>query len=316
MQSFCCIPVAHQNELIAVIYLENDKMSETYTRERVSAIDVLSAQAATSLRNAMLHEESLHQMAVSKELEAAEMVQKGLLPNKLEVENLIIGSFYKAAESAGGDWYYYHHDRGKNILYGLVGDVTGHGISSAMVTGVIYGVVNSFFNDLDSLENLTPSEVIKKLSHQCDAVISEAGRRTDKWMTMLVVALDLESGEGWLVNSGHQNAILIRSDKVVSIRSQGHVLGRYDNRDNRVVGFKLQPGEQVMLFTDGLLENKNRTGREISAFNLRKIIEQSRGNPQSLCESLVGEGGAIEAVGPQDDDTTILVIEWGAKNAA
>ena len=79
-------------------------------------------------------------------LEAAKFVQESLLTVPTKMDNWLYSDFYKASEKAGGDWYSILHDEAQKTLFAVIGDVAGHGIPAALITGAANSVTNYIFS--------------------------------------------------------------------------------------------------------------------------------------------------------------------------
>ena len=106
----------------------------------------------------------LRRMSLVYSLETAEIVQKNLLLPCRNIPNIESRDFYKAAEHAGGDWFGHFYNEKYRTLYILIGDVTGHGLANALITGAAAGAAASAFELLRDEELANPKLAIEKFA--------------------------------------------------------------------------------------------------------------------------------------------------------
>lgn len=122
-------------------------------------------------------------------------MQETLLPEPLELKGVNHSYHYQSADQTGGDWFSHFHDKRGQRLFVFIGDVVGHGVASALVTGVVCGAIRSYFAAKPNFESLDPETLIKDLLEACDTVIAATGARADRVMAMAILALDLRTGQ-------------------------------------------------------------------------------------------------------------------------
>lgn len=252
------------------------------------------------------------------ELNTARAVQKSLLPPAAPTyEHFDVAAFYEPATEMGGDWYAYLRGRGDS-LYIVVGDVTGHGAASALVAAAARSVCSTLASgvatDLIGGE-LSPSTILSMLNREIATIGGDL-----HMMTAAVVRLDL--GTGALVHStaAHNKPLILRADGAIDVLpGTGPVLGedlscQYVDREAQIL-----PGDLLLMYTDGLIENtddRNREwGRRRLASALRKAAEND--NARRAVESLRNAALRFYNQVPVADDVTFVIVraKSGTKRA-
>lgn len=285
--------------------LSNDELGDLATsfNAMASKIDDLISQTAENAR-------------MEKELETAKETQRRYFPAKGFQRGKIslTGRLLPAAECAGDWWHYAEID---DILVGVIGDVTGHGVASALTTAAAH---SAFLLALDKLraKPLDISGTLKYILQDLNSAIfgSTHGEAT---MTLFAVAIDLKTGKLGAVNAGHCSPFLIKGKTGEAETIQGEKcesLGTSASVEVKVELHKLEPGDALFFYTDGVLEPRESDGKRMSRLTLRntcvQLVKERGPKADALCESFVQSflkfyGG--EAV-DRPDDVTLMVAAY------
>jgi len=274
----------------------------------------ISDEIVVRVRNAVSRLELLHTKVERSELRgqlsAAREVQDALIPQETaDLPGFSVEEYFAPAEAAGGDWYQYFVDSKNRRLYVFIGDVTGHGVSSAIVTGLAYGAIHSFLYGVEELDK-PPSleECLVHMNRLVDKTLKGIKHRSGKFMTAVLVGIDLSSGSGLLINAGHHGAYVLDTHDYQRIFKSGYTLGLGSSELNKPIAFDLKRDQSLFLFTDGLIENKGPDGSYMRVRKLEKVLQKYKGNA-ALKEKILGECQLIWQDHKADDDCTFLVIK-------
>jgi signal transduction histidine kinase/serine phosphatase RsbU (regulator of sigma subunit) len=245
-------------------------------------------------------------------LNAAQEVHEALGREKHQVPGVAISEYYHAAESASGDWLGVHYDADHKRLYMMIGDVTGHGMISALVTVAVAGAVHGALSLVEkwgaqhSLE-----ESLKAIASSLNEAVLDSGGKVDRWMTMVFVGLDVTTGEGILLNAGHGPIYHLSQKKCQPLQVLGSCLGSTDTPQFGLLPFKLESGDGLFLFTDGLIENKGLDGKGFSKRELQTMLAAASA-PDGLKQQLVEKALSYWGETPLQDDVSFLIVKWTA----
>jgi serine phosphatase RsbU (regulator of sigma subunit) len=248
------------------------------------------------------------------ELQAAKVVQEQLLPASYELPGLQISTFFQPAEIAGGDWYGYIHHPEQNLVTFYIGDITGHGITSAVLTGVVCGAVYSAEMRSKQLGHRAPMEQHLQLAAEAlDNILLSTAGRSGRMMTMCFLSIDLNTGKSCSLNAGHPWPIIakISDEKTVceKIPGGGSLLGS-GVHNYGIHHFELQRGDTLFLYTDGLVENQSINGDVVNYRKIRSILSKH----MPLSEQMQELEGTIKNLWQGTklaDDVTFLGIRYG-----
>ena len=309
------IPVGAADELIALIVLP----SREARRLRGAALDFLD-RAAERLAEALLHarmaQRAAARAALAREVELAATVQAELLPGTgLQVHGAltVIGSWRPATRCAGDFWAMLPLDADRVLI--AIGDVTGHGVASAMVTAAAVGAcdvcVRRDGRDLD----------LRTLAAALDAAVRRVGGGTLA-MTCFAAIIDVTAGELTFVSCGHPAPYLCRpsdkgTDKGIELSARvgrGNLIGAGTPAPPKVVTRTLQPGDLIVWYTDGVVEAQDPAGTPFGDRRLQQLLrrlERARLTPSAVHDLVQASVGAHRAGQPLADDETVVVGQLG-----
>jgi predicted ATPase/serine phosphatase RsbU (regulator of sigma subunit) len=305
--SLAIIPILQKGELIGLLYLENHALADVYSKVRLRFLSLLSSQMAISLQNSLLFDQMKENIRLENEFAAAKAVQETLIPMDRDYPDFQMASFYKAAESTGGDWFWHYYAEEKRLLYVMIGDVTGHGIPSALVTGVSNGAVQVAL-DLLSEQDEKPGAILEKIAQSLNRVIFNTGRKANRVMSMAFLCIDFNGMKGYYLNAGHHSIFHVAEDKVKAILAPGSLIGIDHEAQFAHKDFILQNNDGIFLYTDGLIENGGDDRRHrLSARELERLLKSSA-DASGVVKSIESTLAKLWQGQPIDDDTTFLLI--------
>lgn len=240
------------------------------------------------------------------ELKLAQAIQATLLPPPISRPDCQVVARIIPTRFIGGDYVHTNvvNDR---WLYMLLLDVSGHGISAAMVVARLHGLVRRM-----TLMERRPVMILELLNRAAQRLL----KHTYFFMTAAVARLDLENGELDYATAGHPAQLLVRTDgSLQTLRTRNRLLGMDDDifsRSRPSARVLLQPGDTVVFFTDGLFEVlKDGSGEVLGEQVLQKRIgELGALDPQLLIGEVLQELADFQGRTEFEDDVTMLVARY------
>ena len=237
---------------------------------------------------------------VEQELRVARRIQQATLPKEVpQLEGWQIFPLYQPAREVGGDFYDFHLlSEGRLGL--AVGDATGKGVPAALVMSTTCGMLQLAAQALDSF---SPGAVLAQVNETLFARIP-----TNMFVTCFYAILDPESGLLSYANAGHDLPYLWRGGNAEELRARGMPLGLMPGMSYEEKEIVLEPSDNVLLYSDGLVEAHDPKGEMVGFPRLRALVDE-QGEKDSLGDfcleelySFVGEGWE------QEDDITLLTL--------
>lgn len=240
------------------------------------------------------------QRALEYDLELAARIQNGLLPAPdLAIPGWQVAYHYRPAGVVGGDYCDVIGD-GKGGAYFLIADVAGKGVAAAMLTANLRAVFRALVPLGMSVEEL--------LAH-ANRLFCE-GKLPMQYAT-LIFGYSSPAGELQMVNAGHLPALVVRGASVMQIESGDLPLGLFCDQQFKAATSRLQVGDMVVLYTDGVTEAQNSGGLEYGVGKLQSLIqERNLWCPEELIASCRDCLSEFRGNTERADDETLLAIQF------
>lgn len=233
---------------------------------------------------------------MEKEQMLASKVQANILPINLKLSGFQTGTFYRPSNQIGGD-FFDALETEKNIHF-LIGDISGHSTSSALVMAVCNGMFRSLGQTME-----TPQQIVTAANRMLCQMLMDSGM----FLTLAYMTLDCETNMLSIVSAGHNPVYLINGTSVETIESTGPVLGWDPDDEWETVQFPFNSGSTLFLYTDGLVEAKNSINEEFESQLLGSLTKNCV-QPDILVSNLFMEVSEF-CNGRFDDDLTMFAIK-------
>jgi len=259
--------------------------------------------------------ETANKASLEREMSLARGIQESMNPTRLmqEVGPLRIVGTCEPASTCGGDWWTLRRLSGERLLV-VVGDVTGHGIPSAMVAASAHGAALAVVDDA----RLTPADVLRAI----DRGIRGLGTQ-QLLMTCFAAIVDPGRGVVEYSNAGHNFPYLVGAERdlaVLALRGSplGNVPGDFTLQSGRR---QLAAGDVMVFFTDGVIDRVDGAGNRFGDRRLRQLLAKKsagrRGEGLSaLRDQILAEVTSFARGAPADDDITVVLVQYDPIAAA
>lgn len=305
IRSVMCAPLQPSDgKVFGVIQLDTQDRNKKFTNDDLQLLVAITNQAAVAMDNARLHEESMHRERIQREMQFAKEVQRGFLPAKLPtLPNYEFFAHYKAAREVGGDFYSFVHLPQQQRLVIAVGDVAGKGVPAALLMARLSGVVPAcVFAETD------PAKSVMALNE----VLQQAGL-ADRFVTFVLASLDYVNHRLTIVNAGHLAPIVRRQgattlEEVADGELAGLPLGVMDNYVYQACEVTLNPGDTVVLYTDGIPDALNPADKQFGLDRVRATVQAAPNASAPLGKHVLGAVDQHCQGHPQYDDITLVCL--------
>lgn len=247
------------------------------------------------------------QRQINRELETAGQIQKSLLPHAdLAVEHLLAAWRFEPCGFIGGDMFQMHPIRETYVGIYMM-DVCGHGVSAALVAVAISQYLNSLHNYMRLTGRLlAPEAVITRLNKEFPM------ERFDCFFSIVYLILNLETGSFEYCNAGHMPPLILRTTGCLeTLDPHGAMIGTGLGAPYGQNEARLHPGDRLILYTDGLLENFGTDGEREGKDRFQAFIAHSAHLPTwALVDSIFEYADSLRAGTPPSDDMSLLAVEF------
>jgi sigma-B regulation protein RsbU (phosphoserine phosphatase) len=253
-----------------------------------------------SLRSFVRGQELMNQLALAR------AVQQAFLPSAFpDYESLELATEYIPNSEVSGDYYNLFSPR-KGQLTLILGDVSGKGLPAALVVGLLHGAIRFASSSEYRKEQAELTAELNSLVLSCTS--------SERFVTLFWGRYDRSVHQLSYVNCGHPPALLIRGEsngnaKVEPLETGGPVLGLLPNLTYQHGITSFQPGDLLVVYSDGVVEASNAKEIEFGEERLIKILVKNRDRPvKEIGRLVVDEVNRFTGRSAYEDDLTLLVI--------
>ncbi|HEX9500131.1 MAG TPA: SpoIIE family protein phosphatase [Thermoanaerobaculia bacterium] len=299
IRSAVCAPLLVGDAVLGVLYIDYTSQRGAVTENDVRLVAQIARFAAVTLERTRLREEAFAKAKIDEELRTAYAIQKRLLPASLPViDGYTFAASNRPAKAVSGD-YYDVVVRPDGRIYFVIADVSGKGITAALVMSSVATAFNIFIRT-----DPAPADLMRELN----ATLAPKTSPT-KFVTLVVGVLDPTNGRVEFANAGHVPPLVVSAGGVEALRSTDLVVGLFPNAEYRNQTIELKLGDSMVLFTDGVTEAENAAEEQLGMEPVAETLKSLH------CENAARMLLAIEEhvnrhIGdaPAGDDVTMLAL--------
>lgn len=238
-----------------------------------------------------------------EELKVAGIVQEQLLPKtSLHSEQIFVTGKSVSMGDVGGDYYdYFNVAPGKTAL--IIGDVSGQGVGAALVMAMAKAAI---LQSQDLLEK--PALLMQRLD-EIVRTVGESGER--RFMSLQYLCFDETTGTGIFTNAGGFSPLLVAPEnrQALELKGSGPFLGALKRPRFSEEPFRLESGQALILYTDGLIETRGYQGKELGLNHFKDlVIEAYDQDAEVYCSNIFARCNAFSADRVSDDRTVVVMI--------
>jgi len=306
VRSLMAAPLKDTAGVVGIIVLVSRAFIRRYSEEDLQLLVILASAAALRIRNLRLTEEALERERLEREILLARNVQLALLPDSLpEVPGYELYAENLPARIVSGDFYDVSVRRGGEEVLLFMADVSGKGIAASFLTASLDALCAAPLED-----GLPPEEVLGKVSR-----LLFQRTTPEKYATAFLAALDPATGTVRYSNAGHNPGLVLKSaGNALWLGSTGLPLGIMPEGEFRGTEFRLEPGDTLLLYTDGITEAADAGGNEYCRERMFQACHRHRNRSlEAMAEGLRRDLESFVGGEPFLDDRTLLVVRRAAK---
>ncbi len=305
-RSELCVPLIYKDKVIGVLDLEHTRVGY-FTEDHMRTLTTLAAQVAIAIENARLYEEIARQeRRLERDLALAHALQLRLLPQTLpKLNNLEVAARFVPARAIGGDLYdFLSYSLSRTAI--VVGDVSGKGAPAAIYAALVSGILRSH-----CAAEPSPAEMLSAVN------LSLGERPIEAQFVSIIYALwDDVQRNLQISSSGLPRPIYCHDGKLERVEATGLPLGLFAEEDFEELSFNPRPGDLFVLFSDGILDARNRDGELFGRERLEKVVSKvASGSAQEVVDAIFSAMGEHAAGVEAFDDATVVALKVKSKTA-
>ena len=315
LRSVVCVPLvrirAGQGDTTSLVTTGAETVGVLYLDSRLAAADMaggnrellqtLAMEASTVLENARLLEEERAKQRMEEELKVARDIQQSLLPPTLPSAGWLRAAGSSVASAQVGGDYYDVMAVNERCWGAVVADVSGKGVSSALLAALLQGALIPASDHADVLA--------RRMGRLNAFLIDRTGG--EKYATVFYCLLD-QSGRLDYVNAAHCPPIVVRpSGETVELEATGVPVGLLEGSTYDLAGRQLSPGDKLVIYTDGVTEAQDAHGAFFGRKRLFDLVRaHAAGSSSGLHDAIQGAVHDFTEGAPQSDDITLVVLDY------
>jgi phosphoserine phosphatase RsbU/P len=288
-------------ETVGVLYLDSRLAAADMAGGNRELLQTLAMEASTVLENARLLEEERSKQRMEEELKVARDIQQSLLPRTLPSTGWLRSAGSSVASAQVGGDYYDVIAVNDHCWSAVVADVSGKGVSSALLAALLQGALIPATDHADVLA--------RRMERLNTFLLDRTGG--EKYATVFYCLLD-QTGRLDYVNAAHCPPILIRpGGETAELEATGVPVGLLEGSTYELAGRQLSPGDKLVIYTDGVTEAQDARGAFFGRKRLFDLVRsQAAASSAELHDAIQGAVRDFTEGAPQSDDITLVVLDF------
>jgi phosphoserine phosphatase RsbU/P len=297
IRSIYCIPLRKReagnakSTLLGILYLDSQVAPGYLSEVDHQLLDTISTEAAALLHNALLAEAEFKARRVREELAVAAKIQSGLMSIALPVLPFAeLQARSVPCLEIGGDFF--TAVALDDCLCAGIADVSGKGVSAAIVAAMLQGIIHAQLLAKQSL-----AEIAAQLNQFLYA------RQVGKYATLVLFKLSSDGRMEYL-NCGHIQPLIVRGQTVERLEEANLIVGLLPGVTYSTAVHTMKPGDRLLVVTDGIVEAENASGEPFGDAGLDAVAQHGS------VDSILDQVAAYHAPSPAQDDCTLLEVRY------
>ena len=300
IHSILCAPLLIGNAVVGVLYVDFLFTQRALSEDDVKLVAQIARFAAIKLETTRLREEAIQKRIMDEELKTASSIQRRLLPAApTSIDGFTFAGRNQPCRTVSGD-YYDFAVRPDGKLYFVIGDVSGKGVTAGLMMAGLQVAFRIF-----SKSDPDPADLVKKLNLTLKENLPQS-----KFVTLFLGRLDTRSGHIEYVNAGHTPPLWLRRNGAVELSESDLLLGVIARAEFVKRELQLEPGDALVLYTDGVTEARSPEGIDLGSGVIAAALRPLHGESADAIAAAVNETVLHHAGDEEelDDDVTMLVV--------
>lgn len=298
------VAMKFRRKAIGVLRLYSPKPRQFY-EDDINLARSIASQCAAAITNAKLYAEAIKGQKMAEQIRLAGVIQRRMIPEKApSTPGLDIAATYIPCFDVGGDFYDFLQLSDNRVAV-TIADVMGKGFPAAIMMSLFRGAVRAYVDAEPDKNNV--GKIIDKLN-----VMACGECRDGEFVALFYAVLDAKEKILTYCNCGHEPAVLIRDGKIVELDKGGFVLGVEVQAEYEIETLKLQDGDCLLFYTDGLIDAANFDGEFWGRDRMLETVKQFAAlDAGQMVKNILGYRRRFVGLASQVDDTSIIVIKVG-----
>lgn len=305
LRSILCVPLKIKDRILGVVYVDNRLQIGIFGPADLELLTAIASSAAIAIENARLYQVAVEKGRMERELQMAREVQASLLPHETpQFPGWEFAACWHPAHEVAGDYYDFIPGDGGRLGV-VIADVSDKGMHSALFMALTRSIVRASITRAPKL--------VDGVTHANQLLCADS--TGGMFVTLFCALLCPETGELTYVNAGHNPPLLSRGgiasgeESLTELRSTGMALGVLDDFYFEQRTLHLDPGDSLVLYTDGVTDATSTESQRFGMKRLKQVILDQRHRPASgMINALERAIGGFTSTRAQFDDIAIVIV--------
>jgi sigma-B regulation protein RsbU (phosphoserine phosphatase) len=301
VRSLLCVPLVCKGAMTGLLAVFNKKAEPGFSADDQRLLAIIASESAQVIENARLAEKEKVLSRVQEELRLAYEIQNNLLPKEAPLlAGYDIAGKSVPAKEVGGDYYDFLAPDANRLAFCL-GDVSGKGLPAALLMANLQAAVRG-----QTMAGTSLTDCLERTN-----TLLFHNTSPEKFATLFFGCLDAANHTLHYCNAGHNHPFLVRNDvKPLRLSVGGLALGCFESFPFEESALTLLPGDQLVVFSDGISEAVNDLDEEFGEERVSELAAANRdASAAELIEKILQSVGLHAGERPQMDDMTLLVVK-------
>jgi phosphoserine phosphatase RsbU/P len=300
VRSLIAVPLQSEGRVTGLIYVDSPDFVHPFTTEDLNLLTVMANVAAIQIEHARLAEVEIVEKKMQQEMAQAAEIQRNLMPRQDPiVPGIDVAGQSLPCHAVGGDYFDYL-PMGAGKLGVLVGDVAGKGLPAALLMSSLQARAQMLAEETEDMPVLM-TRLNRSVSAACPG---------NRFITLFMAIVDPPTGELSYSNAGHNPPLLRRADgRVERLEVGGPVLGILKNMTYQAGTATLEPGDTLVLYSDGVTEAENPTDEDYGEDRLIAVLAaHPRATSRTIVQAVLADLVEFTQGRTAADDITVVVV--------
>ncbi|MGB9593841.1 MAG: SpoIIE family protein phosphatase, partial [Anaerolineae bacterium] len=308
IRSLLALPLQTKGDILGAMLVDFQGMVHRFPENRMALLTGIASQTAIAIENYRLYQEMAERQRLEQELEVARSIQKSFLPRSCPLlPGWEVAALWRSARRVGGDFYDIILFDERHVGF-VVADVSDKGVPAALYMALSKTIIRA-----SALEARSPADALRRAN---DLLVADSS--SGMFVTVFYGVLDVRDGVFTYANAGHNPPLLVRADNdaLEHLTADGIVLGVMEDVDLEEKQVRLNVGDVLLMYTDGLTDAINDREEEFGTDRLARCLVEARDQTaEALIQFIDREVAAHVGGQPQFDDYTLVALKRTASDA-
>jgi serine phosphatase RsbU (regulator of sigma subunit) len=301
VRTLIAAPLLTPDGALGMIVLSSNHVEMQFAQRDMELLAVVASATGLKMRNLALAEEAAERQRFEREVTLARRIQVALLPAEMpQLPGVEIFGRNIPSRGVSGDYYQVVERAGGDELAIVIADVSGKGIAASLLTGYVDALFNAYLG-----EGFGPREIFNRVSPQMNLKTP-----VEQFATAFLGIYTVATGDMRFASAGHDPTILVRaSGEVELLNPTGMPLGLMPEAVYTASETKIEPGDTLVLYTDGITEAARPDDEMFERERLIDVCRDHRNeSPEELAASIAATVDAFVEGVPYHDDRTLVIL--------